>query len=265
MSTVITSRQNPLAVRLAKLASGKYRREEGLFLAEGVKLASEAVGAGAVKYLLITEDKAGLPLVSQALDCGGEVVIMSRGVMEKISTESSPQGVIAVCRMMSDLHCGAEKAAPSSGGVLILDRVRDPGNLGTILRSAEAFGGVRLYISGCADIYSPKTVRGSMGAVFRVPTVEFHDTECAVRYAKSEGRRVLGAALDKTAACLGDYVPSAADAVVIGTEGQGISPGVISMCDGRIYIPMSGGESLNCAVAASVIMWEMWKKCGKSG
>ncbi len=258
---VITSRQNPLIVRLAKLSDRKYRRAEGLFLAEGVKLAAEALSAGVVEYLLVTEENAGLDIVSR-MDDLGRVVTVSPEVLEKVSTESAPQGMIAVCRVMDRLHTDARAAHPLSSGeaVMILDRVRDPGNMGTVMRSAEAFGNVHLLTSGCADIYNPKTVRGSMGAVFRVATTDFESTADAVQYARECGYRVLGAALDKNAVKLGEYELSPTDAVVIGTEGKGISEDVLEMCDGKLYIPMSGGESLNCSVAASVIMWEMYRR-----
>ncbi len=255
---IITSRQNPLIVRLAKLSERKYRKAEGLFLAEGVKLSDEAVSSGNAEYLLVTEENMGSPVVS-CLD-PDKVITVSSEVLEKVSTEAAPQGMIAVCRMPRSLHNTAESAKPLSGEpVLILDRVRDPGNMGTVMRSAEAFGNVRLLTSGCADIYNPKTVRGSMGALFRVETTDFPNTEAAVDYAKSYGYKVLGAALDSTAVKLGEYSLSARDAVIIGTEGKGISDGVLAMCDGKLYIPMTGGESLNCSVAASVIMWEMYK------
>lgn len=256
----ITSRQNPLIVRLSKLSDRKHRRSEGLFLAEGVKLSSEAAATGAVEYLLLTEEHADSPVAHAVAESGGEVVTVSQEVLEKVSTESAPQGMIAVCPMMPHVHGNAENAAiPAGASVLILDRVRDPGNLGTILRSAEAFGKVRLLTSGCADIYNPKTVRGSMGAVFRVPTTDFPDTAAAVGFTKSAGYRVLGAALDETAVKLGEYRLAQNDAVIIGTEGQGIALDVLSICDGKLYIPMAGGESLNCSVAASVIMWEMFR------
>lgn len=98
-----------------------------------------------------------------------------------------------------------------------------------------------------------------MGALFRVRTTDFPTTADAVEFAKNAGYRVLGAALDNTAVKLGEYSLTSSDAVVIGTEGKGISDDVLAMCDGKIYIPMTGGESLNCSVAASVIMWEMFK------
>lgn len=256
----ITSRQNSLIVRLAKLADRKHRKNEGLFLAEGVKLSEEAVKAGVVEYLLVTEEHENSTVAISVADAGGEIITVSREVLEKVSTESAPQGMIAVCRMMTDIHDSAESAQVADGeAVLILDRVRDPGNMGTIMRSAEAFGNVHLLTAGCADLYNPKTVRGSMGALFRVRTTDFTTTADAVEFAKAAGYRVLGAALDSTAVKLGEYSLAVKDAVVIGTEGQGISDDVLCMCDGKLYIPMTGGESLNCSVAASVIMWEMFK------
>lgn len=256
---LITSRQNPLIVRLSKLSERKYRKAEGLFLAEGVKLSGEAAIAGVVEYLLVTEEHEGSPVCDEVMSHGGEVIIATAEVLEKVSTESAPQGMIAVCRMMHDIHVSKDSADLSdAGAVLILDRVRDPGNLGTVMRSAEAFGGVRLLTAGCADIYNPKTVRGSMGALFRVNTVDFVDTADAVDFAKAAGYCVLGAALDDTAVRLGECTLDEKTAVIIGTEGKGISEDVLDMCDGKLYIPMTGGESLNCSVAASVIMWEMF-------
>lgn len=260
---IITSRQNPLIVRLAKLRERKHRRGEGLYLAEGVKLAGEAADAGITEYLLITEEHTASRAAEAVERGGGEVITVTHEVLEKISTESAPQGMIAVCRMQPELHetapDGAELPEITADRLLILDRVRDPGNLGTVLRTAEAFGGIQLLLAGCADIYSPKTVRGSMGAVFRLHTAELPDTATAVRAARAAGLSVLGAALDSTAAELGSAPLPERCAVVIGTEGQGISPEVLGMCDGKLYIPMTGGESLNCSVAAAVIMWEMFR------
>lgn len=264
---IITSRQNPLIVRLAKLQERKYRRSEGMYLAEGIKLSGEAAEAGITEYLLITEEHSACKTAETVKHGGGEAVIVTREVLAKISTESAPQGMIAVCRMQPELHEVIPEGAPlpeiTADKTLILDRVRDPGNLGTMLRTAEAFGGIQLLLAGCADIYSPKTVRGSMGAVFRLHTVEFADTATAVKAAKAAGAYVLGAALDSTAERLGDTPLPERSAVVIGTEGQGISADVLDACDGKLYIPMTGGESLNCSVAAAVIMWETFRNGGR--
>jgi len=255
----VTSRQNPLIVRLSKLSDRKYRRAEGLFLAEGIKLAEEALAAGAVEYLIAEEGIIPASFEEKCTACGGSVITVSREVMEKVSTESAPQGVIAVCRTMDSLHKKSESATVPTGPLLILDRLRDPGNMGTVLRTAEAFGGVTLLTSGCADVYNPKTVRGSMGAVFRTPTTDFASTKDGVEFALSQGYTVLAAALDSDAKRLGSFTLPEKCAVVIGTEGEGLPDEIISLCSGSLYIPMSGGESLNASIAASVIMWEMYR------
>lgn len=258
----ITSRQNPLVVRLSKLSERKHREAEGLFLAEGIKLAAEALSACAVEYLLYEEGVPTEEMLHLADRCGGRALSVSREVMMKVSTEAAPQGVIAVARMDRSLHRAAEADMTLTGPVMILDRIRDPGNMGTALRSAEAFGGVTLLTSGCADVYNPKTVRGSMGAAFRTPTVEFESTAAAVSFARSRGYRTYAAALDSTALSLHSVDESLWErfAAVIGTEGSGLPPEVIECCDGTVYIPMSGGESLNASVAASVIMWERFRR-----
>ena len=261
--SMITSRQNPRVIRLAALKDKKYREADGLFLAYGVKLTSESLDAGAAKTVIISEDAASeatSDIVRRAEKDGVEVLYVSASVFEKISTESAPQGIMAVCSADMPIHETKENVtSPAGERIFILDRVRDPGNLGTIMRSAYAFGGVRLFLAGCADIYNPKTVRASMGAVFHVRTAEFADTLSAVKYVKSMGYRTVAAALDESAEKLGDEKPGLADAVVIGTEGEGLPDDVIAACDKKLYIPMSGGESLNCAVATSVIMWEFQK------
>lgn len=259
----ITSRQNPLAVRLSKLADKKYRASEGLFLCEGVKLAEEASEAGAVRYLLCTPDAAKLDRVEKiisAVQKSGNctVVSVSREVMEKVSTENAPQGVIAVCPLLERRH-RRDGALTAAEPLLILDRIRDPGNLGTVFRTAEAFGIGTLLLAGCADIYNPKTVRGSMGAIFSVDSISFPDANAAIAAAKAAGYTVFGAALDEGAMRLTDAPLGRDTAVVIGTEGEGISPAALELCDGVLYIPMRGGESLNCAIAASIIMWELEK------
>ena len=257
----ITSRKNPLAVRLAKLADKRHRAAEHLFLCEGIKLAEEAAATGTVRYLLCTPDAAALPRVKAAADiardAGCTTVSVTSEVMEKISTENAPQGVIAVCEMLDGRHRHGEAEILPGAPLMIFDRVRDPGNLGTIFRTAEAFGVTRLLLAGCADIYNPKTVRGSMGALFSTESITFDSAKSAVNAAKNAGYTVYGAALDSSALRLGEVVLDRRSAVVIGTEGEGIAPDTLAACDHTLYIPMSGGESLNCAVAASVIMWEM--------
>ena len=260
----ITSRQNPLVVRLAKLTDKRHRAAERMFLCEGIKLAEEAAEAGAVRYLLCTPDAAALPrvqaVIRKASDTDGcTTVSVTREVMEKISTENAPQGVIAVCGMLDERHRdGAAELLPGSP-LMILDRVRDPGNLGTIMRSAAALGMDELILCGdCADIYSSKTVRGSMGALFRLRLSLCRDTAAAVRGIQAAGRRVLAAALTEGALPIKKAGLRSSDCTAIGNEGHGLSATVLDLADGSVIIPMrAGNESLNAAVAAAVFMWEV--------
>ena len=155
-----------------------------------------------------------------------------------------------------------DTASDKTKRVVLLESVRDPGNMGTIIRSAAAFGVDALAISSdCADIYNPKTVRGAMGALFKMNVYVFDDIKTAVSSLVDSGRKVYAAALDKTAVRLDEVELSAGDAVIIGNEGHGLSQETIEACTRSLYIPMEeGSESLNAAIAASVIMWNMYSK-----
>jgi TrmH family RNA methyltransferase len=141
--------------------------------------------------------------------------------------------------------------------IIMLDEIRDPGNLGTIMRTAEAMGYRGIILSRCADIYNPKTIRAAMGGIFRLPLYVTDDgAECA-KVMKAAGRRVIAAALGEHTLTLGGYEIAESDCAVIGNEGHGISDGVLSECTACVRIPMQGlAESLNASVAASCIMWE---------
>ena len=143
---------------------------------------------------------------------------------------------------------------------MLLDGVQDPGNVGTVIRTAEAlgFGGV-LLSPDCADVWAPKTLRASMGSALRLPCVCGEMTEL-IPALKERGFSVYGAMLDKTAQKLGEIKFPERSAVVIGSEGRGVSPEAAQLCTGAVYIPISGAESLNAAAAAAMILWELSKK-----
>ena len=244
----ITSRSNQWVRALRALGTSRRRRyEERCFVCDGRKLLGEALQSGMrIRYLFL-EEGAALP-PEWRLDC--PVYTAPRDIMEYISTLECTQGVIFCCEM-------PEIAFPTGEQLILLDHLQDAGNLGTILRTADAFGAAGVVLSGCADPYNPKTVRGSMGALFSTESIAFASAKDAVDAAKRAGYTVYGAALDSSAVRLGEVSLCADAAVVIGTEGEGIEPDTLAACDGTLYIPMCGGESLNCAVAASVIMWEM--------
>ena len=178
------------------------------------------------------------------------VVRVPRDVMASVSQMDAPQGAIFLCRTPQPPR------AEIVPGTLLLDGVQDPGNLGTILRTADALAVPVVLLPGCADVWNPKVVRASMGAAFRAVPVCMTREE-AVQAARSGGVRLLATALRDDAHDLREET-LAQTAVIIGSEGQGICRELLDAADGTIIIPMqSHCESLNAAVAATIVMWQM--------
>ncbi len=252
----LTSRKNDTVRRFRELQRDKKMRDsEGVFIAEGDHLCGEAISAGAeIRCALVTEKaREKYPKAAEALMAtAAEHAVISDDIAEYISDTKAPQGLFAeiVKRPQSDI---------SEGKLVLLDGVQDPGNVGTIIRTAEALGIKGVLLSDkCADVYSPKTLRASMGSVFRLPCIscELAGTITSLR---EQGYTVYGAMLDDTAKKLGELSFGEKSAVVIGSEGGGISDEVKKACTGGLYIPITGAESLNAAAAAAMIIWELSK------
>ena len=244
----ITARKNPLLQQVKKLISSKKEREEaGLFVADGTKLLKEAIAYWPGLDTVILSDGVEADIPENV-----RVVRVPDDVMESISPMQSPQGALFLCRL-------PEKVAfEPKPGMLLLDGIQDPGNLGTILRTADALQIPVALLEGCADPYSHKVVRASMGAVFRTQpvSVSWEEAENACRNA---GIPIGVTALSEKAKDL-----RKADiqkmAVVIGSEGQGVRQQILSSADEELIIPMNQRcESLNAAVAATIVMWQMTK------
>ncbi len=251
MHTYISSRTNPTVQLLASLEKKKYREAEGLFLCEGRKLCAEALGRCTVRYAVLREDKQESALLELCEKSGGEIIVLSESAFSKISQDSTPDGIAFAIEIENN-------ATESFEGekVVMLDCVRDPGNVGTIVRSAAAFGFDRVILSDSADIYNPKTVRATMGAVFKMKFTVTESSKDVIEKMKGEGRRVIAAALGESALTLGESELFDSDCIVIGNEGHGVSEETLLGCTDVIKIPMTDKtESLNAAVAASVIMW----------
>ena len=247
---VISSRSNPLVTRLRKLGSKRSaRREEGVFVGEGPKLLQEAVHWRIPLETVVYASGVTLPQLPDDV----RVVEVPDSLLEAVAQTQTPQGVVFVCRTPA-----LELPEQLTGNrYLILDGVQDPGNVGTIWRTADAFGADGLILcSGCADPWSPKTVRATMGAVFRLPFLYVDDLPGAVSELKEEDIRVFAAHLEgKRDYDKEDY--SGGTAFLIGNEGNGLRDEVAECADCRIRIPMQGrAESLNAAVAAAVLMFE---------
>ena len=256
---IITSRTNPRVVAASSLKEKKYRDETGLFLIDGKKLFYEAVSSGISlkEVFCIPEFEREVRLHCPEID----PCVVSKDILEKISPEKSPDGIVSVAGRIDKLHffnkIYTNEDFASVKRLFILSGVRDPGNVGTIVRTASAMGIDELIMSSdCADIYSPRSVRASMGAVFR-QKISFADSLCqAISSIRKAGYRVLSAVLDESAIRIDDINDFEKTVFVVGNEGHGLSADVIAACDGGVFIPMKNGvESLNVAVASAIFMW----------
>ena len=248
MEERITSRKNPLLQQVKKLVSSRKDREAaGLYVADGTKLLQEAVKFCEGLETVILSDG-----VQADVPASVRVIRVPEDVMESISPMRTPQGALFICRLPQ------KTPFIPKAGTLVLDGIQDPGNLGTILRTADALEIPVVLLEGCADPYSHKVVRASMGAVFRTPVVQA-DWNTVRDACKAAGIPVAVTALSDRAE---DIRGAALEqmAVVIGSEGQGVRPEIIAATDAELIIPMNPRcESLNAAVAATIVMWQMKK------
>ncbi len=282
---VITSTKNPAVRKVSSLlTSSRERRREGLFVVEGPRMAGE-IPFAYLRGLYMTEDFAagagGRDLLEKAsaaesivmegsakragekADAAGQtgfenagvsVTFVSDEVMRHMSGTEHPQGVLAL------VDIGAVRREPLSGyPAIFLEDIQDPGNLGTIIRTAEAAGISAVYMSsGCADILSPKVVRSTMGCLFRVPLIRLDGEEFyeEIKRQQEQGVRFVAAALGGTRA-YDEISYDEKTAFLVGNEGNGLSARAIASADEKTIIPMEGHvESLNAAVAASILMFE---------
>lgn len=250
----ITSRKNPLLTKIRKLAAGgsRDRRETGEYLGDGTKLLEEALKWGAPLTAVVVSEGLELPPLPDQV----RSVQVPRDVMETISPMKSPQGALFLAKLPDT----APPERLEGGRYLVLDGVQDPGNVGTIWRTADALGadGV-LLVGSCADPYSPKTVRATMGACFRLPVYETDvDGLCALL---ERSRLPLSATALRDDTVSLEKAQLSRGAVVIGSEGRGVSPQLLARCGQTIKIPMRERcESLNAAAAAAIVLWEMARR-----
>lgn len=249
---IITSRQNPLMTHLRKLASSRsYRKKSGEYLCDGTKLLAEALKWGAEVKTAVFSEGVDIP----PLPDGVRAVRVSEELMRAVSPMETPQGALFTVAL-------PEVQLPetlSGKHYLVLDGVQDPGNVGTILRTADAFDcdGVFL-VNACADLYNPKTARATMGAIFRREAYTVTAEELFALLRKS-GVPLYGTALRDDTVPLAEANLARA-AVAIGSEGRGLSQQVLDECAKTLKIPMNPRcESLNAATAATVVLWEMYR------
>lgn len=256
---VLQSRTNAKIKDCCRLtASAKYRREQGLFTLEGLRLCADAAQSGCqVQTLFLTaaaQQKDGERLEA-LLASAQNIFTVPDEVAAKLSDTVSSQGVFAVLQMLPETALSIQKG----GKYVVLDTVQNPQNLGAIARTAEAFGVNGLIVGGGCDRYNPKALRASMGSLLRLPVFETDDLAATVR---EIGKTVptFATVPDCTAEsiCAQDF--SGGAAAIIGNEGNGVREAVLSAAQKCVTIPMRGNaESLNAAAAATVTVWEMMK------
>lgn len=256
----LTAINNPQVKAAAELKQKKYRQQRGLFLAEGLRTVEEAVLSKSVESIFYTaiEDARTRAVLEDAAAKQIKLYCVSDNVMKKIADTETPQGIVAVCRMQSNK---LEDLFATGKLLLVLDRVGDPGNVGTMLRTADAAGvGGLVLLKGCVDIYAPKTVRSTMGSLFHVPVFAGADEAQFIKAAKRAGYELLVTTLEG-ADNLYKADLSGRIAFVMGNEANGVTETLLTEADKRVYIPMQGkAESLNVAMAAGIVMFEALRR-----
>lgn len=253
----IESRHNDRIREAKKLTQKKYRDRQGLLLVEGVRLVEEALAANLLEQLFFSHHVLSSPrgesLVNAAHARGLEVCECSEGALAELTDTVNSQGVVAVARKPS-------WDAPAEGVLVISDEIQDPGNLGTLLRTAAAAGAVGLYVvKGSVDPYSPKVLRASMGAVFHLPHWIVERDELVARL-RASGTSIVVADLDD-AQNFWEVAYPRSSAVVIGNEARGVHPSFRESADLVVRIPLVGQvESLNASVAAGVLLYEILRQ-----
>ena len=248
----IRSKDNKIWKRCEQLTMRKYRDRSGLYLIEGENLLDEAIRNHVrIETVLVREDcQKALP--PEAAD---KAFLLDARLFDKLAQTVTSQGILAVVAK-AEVRKEDFIGLPGSN-FIVLDRLQDPGNIGTILRTADAAGyRLAILMKGTADVYAPKVVRAATGSLFRMPVVSMASTEELVEFTRAAGKKLTATCLDAQR-CYYDEDLTHDIALVIGNEGSGVAPALIESSALRIKIPMQGNiESLNAAVAAGVLMYE---------
>ncbi|MBY0283778.1 MAG: RNA methyltransferase [Sphingomonas sp.] len=265
MPREITAYSNPLIKRVRSLREKRHRRAEGLFLAEGLRILTEARETGRLPhYLFFARDSADHPLVRALIadveTAGGEAIETTPDILSKLSGKDNPQAVVGVFAEFAATLDGIDRSAAPIW--LVAERLRDPGNLGTILRTGDAVGAGGLILIGeCVDPFSVESVRASMGALFTVPVVQA-EWEQFLPWLRAGPGQLVGLSLDTDS----EYRAAQYAApcfLLTGNEAQGMPEDYAAACDLLVKIPMRGkADSLNAAVATAVMAYEAFAQLG---
>ncbi|MDU2066120.1 MAG: RNA methyltransferase [Sporomusaceae bacterium] len=255
MREKIQSPQNQNIKLAASLKQKKYREETGLFLVEGVRLVEEVLASDWFCESIFVADSFGgqersAALLKQAEECS-HVYEVSEALLAKISDTREPQGIVAIVKQK-------EQALPKAGANpfwVLADGIQDPGNLGTLIRTADAAGCDGVLLIQSVDVYNPKVVRASMGSLFHLPVLSA-EADLILQWLQAEQISLYGTSVENAVSYYNvDWRPSCC--IAFGNEGQGMSSFVKKYCDGFVHIPLIGkAESLNVSISAAVILYE---------
>lgn len=256
MSVRIESEDNSRLKLVRKLSSKKHRDAEGKFVIEGINLVEEALRKNVQLDMIIISDDFNYDESRMKLEERAEVFIVSRSVFEKLSDAENGSGVLAVARKSKTTE-EMLRELDEDANVLVLDRVQDPGNIGTMIRTSVAAGYRLIAVcKGTADIYSPKVLRATAGMVFDIPIVYADSADAMAELLRGLGKRIC-VTVPRGGVPYYERNLSKGIALVIGNEGNGISDELIELADEKLTIPMNGDiESLNAAVSAAILMYE---------
>lgn len=262
---VITSKQNNLVKYIRRLRDKRTRDTEKRIVLEGVKLISEAVGSGFFPEKTVVSERAmGCDRVRDLLARAGtgQVFAVSDAVIDYICETDTPQGIAAVVRMPETGFMDIKLTSASF--LVVLDNVQDPGNVGAIVRTADAFGANAVILTkGCADLFNSKTLRSSMGSAFHIPAVREVTMPQLTGFLRENGLYTAATGIGESAIPIHTADLRRPLAIVFGNEGVGISSEIAAFTDIVLKIPMTGlAESLNVAVAAGVVLYEAFRQCG---
>ena len=260
MDNIITSKDNPTIKLYQKLSSSKKERlQYGLFVLEGLRIVLDALKEeSGITQLILTEkarERFGEELLQADLR-NTRTIVISNELGNRIASTESTQGVFAMCRI--PIQRKVQSILRDGGKYLVLFGLQDPGNVGMMIRTADALGIDGVILSGSCDLYSPKVIRSTMGSVFRMNIAVENDTETLFAELGKAGAVTSAAVIDKDAVPVTECEFTGTQAVFIGNEGNGLPADIAQRCTRRVIIPMHGNiNSLNAAMAAGILMWEL--------
>lgn len=260
----ISSRDNPQVKEYLKLSCNKKaRKESGRFVLEGARLCAEILKERSelLEKVFITDSgKARYSDICSLFESNfpDRIRYISDSVGKALASTEGTQGIFAVCRVLDKISLSSK--INNGGKYIVLHHIQDPGNLGTVIRTADALGIDAVILCGCCDLYNPKTIRSTMGSFFRLPIIEEASETDIFEALENVGVNSYAAALASDSLPITSCDFSGGGAVWIGNEGNGLTAEVISSCKEKLIIPMKGTiDSFNAAMAACIIMWEMTK------